>query len=172
MIKIGPFWGDVHAQSLPNLLRVGLQVWNFKEEGNFSYDVQLSDGQELLWLSQNLDWQMTPYHENHSGALYSQGYISQAQARLLTRFVIPRRRHHYLSINTNIIENRHRELCQPCTGKSTKVRKFCWKSDTFFHPGDHLRAQSLPDSLRVDPQAKNFKKKDNLRYDEQLSVHR
>jgi hypothetical protein len=134
--------------------------------------VQLSNGQELLWLGRNLDWQMTPHHENHSGRLCSQGYISQAQARLLTRFVTPRRRHHQLSINTNIIKNRHRELCQPCAGKLTKVRKLCWKSDTFFHPRDHLQVQSLPDSLRVDLQVRNFKKEDNLRYDEQLSVHR
>jgi hypothetical protein len=134
--------------------------------------VQLSDRQELLRSGRNLDRKMTPHHENHSGGLCSQGCSSQAQARLLTRFVTLQRRHHKLSRDTKIIKNRHRELRQPCAGKLTKVRKLCWKSDTFFHPGDHLRAQSLPNSLRVGPQVRNFKKEGNLSYDVQLSVRR
>ncbi len=40
-------------------------------------------------------------------------------------------RHHELSKDTKIIENRHWELRQPYTRKSTKVRKLYWKSDTF-----------------------------------------
>ena len=100
--------------------------------------------------------------EKHFGGLYSQGCISQAQARLLARFVTLQRRHRKISRDTEIIKNQHRELRQLCVGKSMKVKKLCWKTDTFFHPGNRLRAQSLPNSLRVDPQVKNFKKEDNF----------
>ena len=78
--------------------------------------------------------------EKHSVDLSPQGCISQAQARLRARFVTLWRRHHKLSRDTKIIENQHRELRQPCVGKSTKVRKLCWKTDTFFHSGDRLHA--------------------------------
>ena len=74
---------------------------------------------------------MTPHHENHSGSHCSQSYSLWVQAQLLTRFVTLRRRHHDISKDTNIIDNRHRELRQPYAGKSTKVRKLSWKSDTF-----------------------------------------
>ena len=115
---------DVRAQSLLNTLQIGPQVWNFKKEGKFSYDVQLSNRQELLQLGRNLDWQMTPHHENHSSGLCSQGCSSQAQTQLLTIFVTLRRKHHELSRDTKIIKNWHWELGQPCAGKLTKVRKW------------------------------------------------
>jgi hypothetical protein len=134
--------------------------------------VQRSDRQELLQLGQNLDWKMTPLHENYYGSLCSQGCNSRAQARLFTRFVTLRRRHHELFRDTKIIKNQHRELRQPCVGKLMKVRKLCWKSDTFFHLRDHLRTQSLPNSLRVDPLVWKFKKEGNFSYDAQLSVRR
>ena len=108
--------------------------------------------------------------EKHSGSLCSRGHISQAQARLLTRFVTLWRRHHRLSRDTKIIKNQHRELHQLCAGKSMKVRKACWKCDAFFLPGDHLRAQSLPNSLRVDSQVWNIKKEGNSGYDMKLLV--
>ena len=110
--------------------------------------------------------------EKQSGSLCSWGHISQAQAQLLPRFVTLQRRYCKLSRDTKIIKNQHRELHQPCTGKLTKVRKVCWKSDAFFLPGDHLCAQSLPNLLRVDPQVWNFKNKGNSSYDVQLSVRR
>jgi hypothetical protein len=108
--------------------------------------------------------------EKHSGGLCSQGCILQAQARLHARFATLQRRYHKLSRDTKIIKNQHRELRQLCVGKSIKVKKLCWKTDTFFHPGNRLRAQSLPNSLRVDPQVKKFKKEDNFGCDVQLSV--
>ena len=42
-----------------------------------------------------------------------------------------KKRHHELSRDTKIIEKWHQELHQLCTGKSTKVRILCWKSETF-----------------------------------------
>ena len=89
--------------------------------------------------------------EKHFGGLCSQEYISEAQARLLARFMILWRRHRRLSKNTKIIKNQHRELHQPCAGKSTKVRKASSKFDAFFLPGDHHHAQSLSNLLQVDP---------------------
>ena len=73
--------------------------------------------------------------EKHSGSLCSRGHISQSQAWLLARFVTLLRIHCKLSRDTNIIKNRNRELHQLYAGKSTKVRKLCWKSNTFFPPG-------------------------------------
>ncbi len=111
--------------------------------------MQLSNRQEFLQSDRNLDWKMTPHHENHSGSLCSQGCNSQAQSWFLARFVTLQIRHQKLSRDTKIIENRHWVLRQPCAGKLTKVRKLCWKSDTFFHLGDHFRVQSLPNSLEL-----------------------
>jgi hypothetical protein len=45
--------------------------------------------------------------EKHFSSLYSRGHISQAQARLLARFVTLRKRHRKLSSYTKIIENQH-----------------------------------------------------------------
>ena len=73
--------------------------------------------------------------EKHSRCICLRGHISQAQAWLLARFMTLWRRHFKLSRDTKIIENRHRELCQPYAGKLTKVRKLCRKSDKFFPLG-------------------------------------
>jgi hypothetical protein len=77
--------------------------------------------------------------KKHSESLCSQGCSSWAQVWLLTGFLTLWIRNHKLSKDTKIVKNRHWEPRQPCTGKLTKVRKLCWKSDTFFHPGDRLR---------------------------------
>ena len=92
--------------------------------------------------------------KKHFEGLCSQGCSSWAQAQILTGFVTLQRRHYKLSRDTKIIENRHWELRQSCAGKLTKVRKLCWKSDTFLHPGDR---QSLPNLLWVGLQVRNFK---------------
>ena len=100
--------------------------------------------------------------EKYSSSFCSRGHISQAQARLLTRFVTLRRRHRKLSRDTKIIKNRHRELCQPYAGKSTKVRKLCWKSNTFFLPkGSPSRTESSLFAASY-PQVWNFKKEDTF----------
>ena len=77
--------------------------------------------------------------KKQSGGLCSQSRSSWAQVRLLTGFMTLQRRHHKLSRDTKIIENKHQEPRQLCVGKLTKVRKLCWKSDTFFHSRDRLR---------------------------------
>ena len=73
--------------------------------------------------------------EKRSSGLCSQGCISQAQARLLTRFVTPQRRHYKFSRDTKIIKNQHWELHQPCVRKSTKVRKVLLEIWHIFPPG-------------------------------------
>ena len=57
-------------------------------------------------------------------------------------------------------------------GKIEESKEIVLKSDTFFHLEGRLRAQSLFNSLRVDLQVRNFKKKDNLGCDVQLSIRR
>uniref|UniRef100_A0A2N9GM03 RNA-directed DNA polymerase n=1 Tax=Fagus sylvatica TaxID=28930 RepID=A0A2N9GM03_FAGSY len=49
------------GQEKPSLSRLGPQAETFKQEGNFSYNVQLLDCQELLRSSRNLDQKMTPW---------------------------------------------------------------------------------------------------------------
>ena len=56
--------------------QLGSQAETFKQEGYFSYNVQLSDRQKLLRSSWNLDQKMTPRREEHSNGLCSQDYIS------------------------------------------------------------------------------------------------
>ena len=107
--------------------------------------------------------------KKHSGNLCSQGCISHAQALPLARFMTLQRRHHKLSRDTKIVKNRHQEPCQPCVGKSTKVRKSCWISDAFSHLEDHLCVQSFPNSVGL--QVRNFKKEGNFSCDVQLLVH-
>ena len=45
-----------------------------------------------------------------------------------------------------------------------------WNSDAFFLPDSRLRAQIPPNSLRVGPQVRNFKKDCNYGYVTQLSI--
>ena len=52
--------GSVCVKILSNLQWFGPQAETFKQEGNFSYNVQLSDRQELLRSSRTLDQKMTP----------------------------------------------------------------------------------------------------------------
>ncbi len=71
IVKISPtmakcYWqktshlrGNTRVQSLPNSLQFDPQVRNFKEDGNFSYNVQLSDSQEFPRSSWNLSRKMT-----------------------------------------------------------------------------------------------------------------
>jgi hypothetical protein len=47
--------GSVCTWILSKQRQLGLQAETFKQEGYLNYDVQLSDRQELLWSSRNLN---------------------------------------------------------------------------------------------------------------------
>ena len=68
--------GNICAWILSNRRQLGPQAKTFKQEGYFGYDVELSDRQELLRSSRNLDQKMTHRHEEHSNGLCSQDHIS------------------------------------------------------------------------------------------------
>jgi hypothetical protein len=74
--------GSVHPRILSNRRQLGLQVETFKQEGRFSYNVQLLDRQELLRSRRNLDRKTTPWNKEHSNGLRSQDHILQTQVRL------------------------------------------------------------------------------------------
>ena len=67
--------GNVCAKILSDLLQLGPRAETHKQEGHFSYNVQLPDHQELLRLSRNLDQKMTPWHKEYSNGLRSQDHI-------------------------------------------------------------------------------------------------
>ena len=58
--KTARLGGDVCAEILFDLQQFGPQVGNFKEKGNFSSNTKLSNHQELLRSSRNLNRKMTP----------------------------------------------------------------------------------------------------------------
>ena len=109
----------------------GPQVETFKEEGNFNYNVQLSDHQELLWSSRNLDQKVTPRHVEHSNSLCSRDRISRTQVHLCARLVLLERRKRKLSGNTKISEIRYQELRLSCARKLTDEIRLCWKFRNF-----------------------------------------
>ena len=54
-----------------------MQVWNFKKEDTFNYDVQLSDFQDLPRSSRNLSWKTTHCHEKtHRQPLFTGSYLT------------------------------------------------------------------------------------------------
>uniref|UniRef100_A0A2N9HU35 Uncharacterized protein n=1 Tax=Fagus sylvatica TaxID=28930 RepID=A0A2N9HU35_FAGSY len=68
--------------------QLGLRAKTLKQEGRFSYNVQLPDRQELLRSSRNLNRKMTPWHKELSNDLCSQDHILRTQARLCARPVL------------------------------------------------------------------------------------
>ena len=69
--------GSVCAQILSGPQRFGLRVETFKEEGNFSYNVQLSDRRELLRSSRNLDRKMTLRRAKNTPTASVRGTVSR-----------------------------------------------------------------------------------------------
>ena len=63
--------GSVCTWILSNRRQLGPQAEAFKQEGYFNYDVQLSDRQELLRSSRNLNQKTTPWHKEYSNNLCS-----------------------------------------------------------------------------------------------------
>ena len=63
--------GSVCTWILSNRRKLGPQAEAFKQEGYFNYDVQLSDRQELLRSSRNLNQKTTPWHKEYSNNLCS-----------------------------------------------------------------------------------------------------
>jgi hypothetical protein len=74
--KIAYLGGSICAWILSNRQQLGPQAETFKQEGYFNYDVQLSDRQELLRSSRNLNQKTTPRHKEHSNDLCSRDHIS------------------------------------------------------------------------------------------------
>jgi hypothetical protein len=77
--------GIVCAQTLSDPQQLGPRAETLKQEGCFSYNVQLPDHQELPRLSRNLSRKMTPWHKEHSNGLCSQDHTLRIQIRLCAR---------------------------------------------------------------------------------------
>ncbi len=77
--------GSVRTRILANRQQLGPQAKTLKQEGRFSYNVQLPDRQELLRSSRKLNRKTTPWYKEHSNGLRSQDHILRTQIRLCAR---------------------------------------------------------------------------------------
>uniref|UniRef100_A0A2N9FXM8 Uncharacterized protein n=1 Tax=Fagus sylvatica TaxID=28930 RepID=A0A2N9FXM8_FAGSY len=90
---------------------------------HFSYDVQLSDRQELLRSSRNLNQKMTPWHKEHSNGLRSQDHILRTQARLCAR-PVPLENRVFLTRNKLILKPGHvGKKTHSCTTWNSRIAK-------------------------------------------------
>jgi hypothetical protein len=117
--------GSLCTRILSDLQQLGPRAKTLKQEGRFSYNVQLPDRQELLWSSRNLNQKTTPWHKEHPNGLHSQDHILRTQVRLCARLIPLESRWHKLSSDTKIAEIRHRELRLPRTQKQVDEIKLC-----------------------------------------------
>jgi hypothetical protein len=124
--------GNVCAKILSDQLKLGPRAKTLRQEVHFSYPMQLSDRQELLRSSRNLSQKMTPWHEEHSDGLCSQGHIWRTQAHLCARPVPLKSRQRKLSDGTKNVEIRHRELGQKRARTGTRFEKKRAGSKTHF----------------------------------------
>uniref|UniRef100_A0A2N9GU38 Uncharacterized protein n=1 Tax=Fagus sylvatica TaxID=28930 RepID=A0A2N9GU38_FAGSY len=128
-----PIWEATFAQRFsPTCLKLGPRAKTLRQEVHFSYPMQLSDRQELLRSSRNLSQKMTPWHEEHSDGLCSQGHIWRTQAHLCARPVPLKSRQRKLSDGTKNVEIRHRELGQKRARTGTRFEKKRAGSKTHF----------------------------------------
>ena len=124
MGKTSPFWTNVRTQSLLNSPRVGLQVWNFKEETlatmcnsqiakSFSSQAGILIGKWLLIMKITLVISVCKVVA-HRPKLDSSRDLWHSKEDIMTFPETPKN-----------IKNQHRELRQPCVGKLTKVWRLC-----------------------------------------------
>uniref|UniRef100_A0A2N9EG70 Uncharacterized protein n=1 Tax=Fagus sylvatica TaxID=28930 RepID=A0A2N9EG70_FAGSY len=77
-----PIWEATFAQRFsPTRCNLVREPRPFRQEVHFSYHTQLSDRQELLRSSRNLNQKMTPWHKEHSNGLrsYQGSYLANAK---------------------------------------------------------------------------------------------
>ena len=123
--------GNICTRILTNRQQLGPRAETHKQEGRFSYNMQLPDRQELLRLSRNIDRKMTPWNKEHSNGLRSQDHIVRTRARLCARPVPLETRQHELSGDTKIAEIRHRELRLRRARKQVDEIRLCWNFHNF-----------------------------------------
>uniref|UniRef100_A0A2N9ENE1 Endonuclease/exonuclease/phosphatase domain-containing protein n=1 Tax=Fagus sylvatica TaxID=28930 RepID=A0A2N9ENE1_FAGSY len=115
--------GSVCVEIPSNPQRLGPRAENLKQEGYFSYNVQLLDRQELFRSSRNLDQKMTPWHKEHSNGLRSQDHILRTQARLCAR-PVPLENRVFLTRNKLIRKPGHvGKKTHPCTTWNSQDRQ-------------------------------------------------
>ena len=117
--------GGVCTKILSDPQQFGLQVGNFKEEGNFSSNTQLSERQELLRSSRNLNRKMTPRHgKTLWPPPFARSYLPDPSLAL--------RKSETLRKRVSQAFRGHQDCQKPTlgtmstrAGKSTKIRRIC-----------------------------------------------
>uniref|UniRef100_A0A2N9FM93 Uncharacterized protein n=1 Tax=Fagus sylvatica TaxID=28930 RepID=A0A2N9FM93_FAGSY len=181
--------------------RFGPQVGSFKEEGNFSYNVQLSDRQELLRSSRNLDRKIAPPAWRNTPTASVRGIVSREPKRAFTQILSDSLqcdpqvhnfkkedtfRHDVQFSDRRVFPRSSRNLNRKTAFRrakntlTTSVRGTVSLKPKLNFPQVHnFKKEGIPpwgqippSSLPVDLQAQNLEKDYNSDYKTQLSVRR